>query len=417
VSETLAVLPPHSTTRKPRVVYLDHCAQLSGGELALARLLPALDVDAVVILAEDGPLVDRLRADCLKVEVLPLNEAVRGASRHEAEHRGTRPSAVAATVRHIAALRARLRELDPALVHTNSLKAGVYGSLAARTARVPVIWHVRDRIADDYLPSRTAAVLRVLIDRLPQAVIANSVTTASTLRRPRDAHVIGSPLSLDHLDVRRTAEERLRIGIVGRLAPWKGQDVFLRAFASAFGGSEAQAVVIGASLFDEGDYRERLEAMAKDLGIDDQVEFTGFVADPWREVARLTVLVHASVVPEPFGQVIIEGLAARVPVVATWGGGPEEIITSGINGVLYEAGDSAALAAALRKLADDPALRERLSEAGRMRAADFDPSHIADQVMSVYRHVLGQAEGPPASVHQQRPVRSTAGSPEATRKT
>ena len=67
-----------TSQRRIRVVYVGHVAQLSGGEIALMRLIDALDeVDAHVILAEDGPLVERLRASGVSVEVLPMPERTR----------------------------------------------------------------------------------------------------------------------------------------------------------------------------------------------------------------------------------------------------------------------------------------------------------------------------------------------------
>src|SRR5262249_10793443 len=116
--------------------------------------------------------------------------------------------------------------------------------------------------------------------------------------------------------VDRTPGGPLTFGIVGRLAPWKGQHLFLEAFARAFPDSEERAVVVGGALFDEVDYEHGLQRTARRLGIAGRVEFRGHRPDVWEELARLDVLVHASITPEPFGQVILEGMAAGVPVIA-----------------------------------------------------------------------------------------------------
>src|SRR5579863_4115866 len=80
---------PTAAQRKLRVVYVGHVAQLSGGEIAITRLIDALDdVDAHVILAEDGPLVARLRAVGASVEVLPLRERTRGLGKDRLGLRG-----------------------------------------------------------------------------------------------------------------------------------------------------------------------------------------------------------------------------------------------------------------------------------------------------------------------------------------
>jgi glycosyltransferase involved in cell wall biosynthesis len=80
------------------------------------------------------------------------------------------------------------------------------------------------------------------------------------------------------------------------------------------------------------------------------------------------IVVHTSVEPEPFGRVIVEGMLAERPVIATVGGGVREIIADGVNGLLVPPNDPAALAAAIRALAADPEEARRLAAKGRERA-------------------------------------------------
>jgi glycosyltransferase involved in cell wall biosynthesis len=188
--------------------------------------------------------------------------------------------------------------------------------------------------------------------------------------------------------VRRSAAVDLQIGVVGRLAPWKGQHIFLEAFAAAFPQGQNRAIIVGSPLFGEEDYAERLLVGLTELGLDGRVEFRGFCDDVWRELASLDILVHSSVIPEPFGQVVVEGMAAGLPVVAAAAGGPQEIITQNIDGVLYPVGDVSSLAAVLRRLAVDPALRQRLGEAAQRRSRDFSTEVVGPQVMDVYSSVL-----------------------------
>jgi glycosyltransferase involved in cell wall biosynthesis len=98
----------------------------------------------------------------------------------------------------------------------------------------------------------------------------------------------------------------------------------------------------------------------------------------------MDVLVHASITPEPFGQVVIEGMSVQLPVVASRGGGPEEIITDGVDGLLYPRGDVAALAEILVRLEAEPQLRTKLGRAGAQRARDFAPAAIAAEIMRAY---------------------------------
>src|SRR6185436_14775046 len=107
---------------------------------------------------------------------------------------------------------------------------------------------------------------------------------------------------------------------------------------------------IGAALFGEEDYAASLRTLAAELGLAHRVDFVGFVADVNAEFARLDVLVVPSLVPEGFGLTVVEGMAAGVPVIAPDAGGPAEVITDGVDGVLVPAGDTAALATALARL-------------------------------------------------------------------
>jgi glycosyltransferase involved in cell wall biosynthesis len=98
-------------------------------------------------------------------------------------------------------------------------------------------------------------------------------------------------------------------------------------------------------------------------------------------------VVHASVLPEPFGQVVVEAMAAGRPVIATAAGGPLEVIRDGYDGLLVPPGDVSAMARAMRRLADDELLRRRLAEHGRVRVGDFAPERLGPQVERVYRRV------------------------------
>ncbi len=379
-----------------RVVYLDHVARLSGGEIALLRLLPHLHgVDAHVIVGEDGPLVGRLREAGISVEVLAIAERARELRKDAVRPGGASPAAALHSAAYVARLARRLRELRPDVVHTNSLKAGVYGSLAARLAGVPTVWHARDRIAEDYLPRPAVGLVRRLVDRLATGVVANSDATLRTLNGGHSAHVSsGRPRRVIPDSVELSpyphAPDRgaTTFGMVGRIAPWKGQDLFLRAFAAAFPAGEERAVLVGSPMFGEEDCERGLRELAAELGLDGRLELRGFREDVWHELAGFDVLVHASVIPEPFGQVVLEGMAAGLPVIAPDEGGPAEVVSDGATGRLFRSRDLEALAAAMRALRDDPSERARLGAAARRAVADYHPAAVAPQLESLYASVL-----------------------------
>ena len=229
---------------------------------------------------------------------------------------------------------------------------------------------------------------------MPQAVIANSHATLRTLPDPRRGVVVTDTVVYD--PIRRLAPRALaregpfRVGIIGRLAPWKGQNVFLDAFARAFPDDECEAWIVGAAMFGEDGYADTLHTQARRLGISDRVVFRGFQADVWAELSHIDLLVHCSVIPEPFGQVVVEGMVAGVPVIAADAGGPAEIITHNVDGILTAPGDVAALAAAMRRIRDDAALRQALVSGGFVRAEHYSPENTARSLLAVYEAVIAR---------------------------
>jgi glycosyltransferase involved in cell wall biosynthesis len=392
--------------RQLHVLFVDSVAKLSGGELALLRTIPALipAISATVVLAEDGPLAPRLREIGATVIILPLDERVLSARRADVRAGGVSPRTVLVLVRHVFRLRNLIRELNPDIVHTNSLKSALYGGLAARLAHKRLVWHIRDRIADDYLPRPAVLLVRALARLLPHAVIANSRATLATIR-PRDSAIIGSPVVFDSVTMQESplrhqsdsfSSERqndLIFGIVGRISPWKGQDVFLRAFALAFSGGPARARIIGSVMFGEDDTEAKLHQLVQNLGIGDQVEFRGFRKDVYAELRQLDVAVHASTIPEPFGQVVLEAMAVGTAVIASDEGGPAEIVTDGVDGLLVRPREPQELAAAMVRLGEDVELRHRLTTAAKITAAAYTPDRTAEGILAVYRALISATAG------------------------
>jgi glycosyltransferase involved in cell wall biosynthesis len=382
-----------AAVRPLRVLSLDHCARLSGGEIALARVFGAMPgVYVHVVLFERGPLSAWLGQRGITHEVLPLSTRAGAFGRDRA--RPTFEAARAgwhATV-HTLRLARRIRRLRPDVVHTNSLKASVMGGLAGRLARVPVVWHQRELVADVRMPRAARRALRWLARTTPEVVVANSAATARSLGAVRRVFVVPDCIDVNAGATPRLARDAatLTFGVVGRLAPQKGQREFLAAFATAFGDDASiRARIVGAALFGEDEYACSLRNLARDLGIAARVEFVGFAADVDAELARIDVLVVPSIVPEGFGLTVVEGMAAGLPVIAPDAGGPAEIVTDGVDGVLVPAGDTAALAFALRELAVDAPARHRLGDAARRRAADFTADRVAARLAEVLHAAAG----------------------------
>ncbi|MFE9786477.1 glycosyltransferase family 4 protein [Nocardia salmonicida] len=356
-----------------RAVFLAHTAAPSGAELATLRLLDALRAtgryQVTMIYTEDGPMVARMRARDIETRV------VTGRFDSRAMHIGT--GVLGLLTGFIALLRlgwavsAVVAETRADVVVAESTKALVLGAVAARRARVPLVWQVHDRVSPDYFGAIAALAIRVLARLVCRGQLANSRATAATLPAGLSTAIAypGVELPATQPDPRTRSAAEAVVVVVGRLSPWKGQDVFLRAVA-ALRVRPARVVLVGGTFFGEQPYRAQLEKLAAELGV--AAEFTGHVDDPTEYLTTADILVHCSVLPEPFGQVVVEGMAAGCAVVAATPGGPTEIIDTGVDGLLVPGGDVGALTAALDTLLHDPADRARLALAGRHRARDFD---------------------------------------------
>ncbi len=158
------------------------------------------------------------------------------------------------------------------------------------------------------------------------------------------------------------------VGLVGRLQPWKGQDRLLRAQAILRDrGHRMHVVIVGGDSYGlSPEYAASLEPLVRQLGLSDAVTMTGEVPDAGPYIEQMDILVNASD-PEPFGIVILEGMARGVAVLAVDSGGPAEFVEDRRTGVLARSGQPDALADALEPLLLSSALRAQIGEAGRER--------------------------------------------------
>ena len=409
IEHSVGITEETPTYRQLRVCYLDHTAKLSGGEIALARLLETIDrsaIDPWVILAEDGSLAERLRAAGIQVDIVPLSGTVLDVRKDSVESGiFSKVGLILQVLAYGFKVAALIRTQPVDIIHTNSLKSDIYGMLVGRLCRVPLIWHIRDHIDVTYLPAFAVKMMRFLAARVPAFVIANSQSTLDQLHlavaKPGavvpsgvDPHgeVVydGIASGIPPLASETASNGPLRIAIVGRLAGWKGQHIFLDAAAKLVeAGIDAKFLLAGTAMFGEDDYVAELHSQVDRLGLQGKVEFLGHVDPIEAFLPTVSILVHASTSPEPFGQVVIEGMAAGIPVVATDGGGVKETVVHGETGLLVPMGNAQALADALRMLIDRPELRAKLSTKGRQRVLrHFTASITARKVERVYREVL-----------------------------
>jgi glycosyltransferase involved in cell wall biosynthesis len=401
-----------------RVLFVSPSAGLGGAERALIDALRSLRLVAPdwtlgVVATDDGPLVDETRRLAVDTTVLPLASgfAATGEFGRPAVATWLRLAASGgAAVGHARRLRAYFRRWAPDVVHSNGAKAHILSAWAAWSG-LPLVWHVHD-----YVSARPVlAPLLRLHARRASLALANSHSVADDLRR-----VLGGAPRIETIynaiDVERFAPEgprldldaaaslppapegTLRVGLSATFARWKGHDVFLRALAALSPSRNFRGYIIGGPVYRTGDAsqvtREELQGLARSLGIEDRVGFTGLLQDTAPALRSLDVVVHASTAPEPFGLVIAEAMAAGRAVVMSDAGGAREIGTAEQTCLTHSPGNADALAGQIVRLLGDEALRRRLGAAAAESVRTrFTHRHMGEGLRSAYLSVSPAIEG------------------------
>lgn len=365
-----------------RIALVSHVARPSGAEIVLERLAAELvrEHEVHVLFFEDGPMVERLTRMGARVEVLGISRALVEVRRD----RGWLPGV--SMLRAVVAVRRHLRAMRPDIVHTHSLKAALVAGLAARSLRLPFVWHVHDRITEDYLSRSAVALVKTALRVLPDAVAANSQATLATFASRGVRAVVPNPVPRPPDGFRPRAGRRgtpMSFGLVGRITAWKGQDIFLRAFAAAFPDGPQQAVLVGDAMFGESAFASEISALIDELGLSERTTLRGFRDTVWDELAALDVLVHASRIPEPFGLVVVEGVLAGLPVIAADAGGPHEYLQAVPGARLVTPADVGALREAMVQCDGSPADTAGVDAL----AAMFSPAAAASAVVGLYDQV------------------------------
>lgn len=381
----------------PRVLFLDQSGQLGGAELSLLDVARHQRDRCRVLLFSDGPFRTRLEAAGVDVRVCAGSESLMRVSRMSRSWPAIR--AVPQTLRLAMAVSREARGFD--LVYANTQKAFMVGALAAAMARKPLVWHLRDMLTASHFSPFVRFAAVAVANRLAAGVIANSEATAEAFTQAGGSQAKTKVVyngvdaaafdAVDAADAGRQLRASLGlrdapvVGLFGRFAPWKGQHVMLDALA---GHDDLHVVLVGGALFGEEPYEAQVRQATMDRALDGRVHFLGFRDDVPNLMKAVDIVIHASIAPEPFGRVIVEGMLAEKPVIATAAGGAMEIIRDGETGILVPPDDAPALSQALRRLLEDPAFAQAMGRKAREAAASrfsLDASLAAvDEAIGAY---------------------------------
>lgn len=367
---------------RPRVLLVHHTGGLGGKELGISRLIPLLtaEFDIEALLFEDGDLGRVLREHGVEVHIRPLR------------------SNVGRTASFTTALVPWFRQQRVDLLWANTFKAMAIATPAAKLLGVPVLWHLHDRVADDYLPHRIVGPMRSAFRHVPDAVVANSRATADTAGCGSTPAVVHPGLIPEQMQLRSELPAGPPIiGMIGRISAAKGQLVLVRALPEVLQRHpDARVRIVGAAMFGAGDYELKARAEAQRIGVDHAITWVEFQRDTRPELDAMTVAVHAATVPEPFGQVITEAMARGVPIIATRGGGATEIVEPSADrqrGQLVDPGDVEGLREALlHVLGNSRAAQELATRVQPDIVGAYSIDRSAETMRSVWRDLLGHGQ-------------------------
>jgi glycosyltransferase involved in cell wall biosynthesis len=366
-----------------------HGGKPAGAEHALMLLLDQTraDVEPLFFLFEDGEFSRLVRERYGNATVVSMSARVASSTRA-----GLRWNALPDALELSRRLATELRRADVDVVLTNTMKAHVVGSIAARMSGTPCVNYMHDVLA-----GASRNVMRKTSLAFADARLACSIAVAENLNLPRTT-IVHPPIDLGvygNLPPRREARRALGlpdddlpvVGLVGRILRWKGQDRFIRIAARVLRSVDAHFAIIGGSIFGgDADYPDELRAQIAELRLEHRIHFVPWQEDLTQVYAAIDVGCNCSV-REPFGRTTIEALAAGDPAVCFDDAGVCEIFENDAGARAVPAGNEAAFAEAVIALLSDPATMARAQASARDVAARLDVSHVAQRFLSALEAV------------------------------
>ena len=370
----------HSVGESPccRVLHVINGEHYSGAERVqdlLAERLPQFRIEVGFACVKPGKFLERRRSQWAPLYVTEMK------SRFD-----VRPAAQVARI---------VREGGYQLLHAHTPRSALIGRLAALRAGVPFVYHVHSPTARD-TTHRLRNWLNAVAEKWSIRGAARLITVSESLGRhmraagfdPRRISVAPNGVPSGEIVDRPLPGGTWTLGAVALFRPRKGMEVLLAALAALR--SAGHAVRLRAvGPFETPQYEQSLLALAARLGLQDAVDWTGFAADVGAELAQMDLFVLPSLFGEGLPMVVLEAMAAGVPVIGTRVEGVPEAIRDGVDGLLAAPNDSAALAAAIARVLRGEVDWSALRASARQRQVEhFSDVAMAGRIAAIYREVL-----------------------------
>ncbi len=291
----------------------------------------------------------------------------------------------------------RQRRVD--LIQSHLLGSNVYSALAGLLTGVPVVATFHGMV-DVGQSERFSALKFAAINAGSRAIVAvsedlkNNIVQRTRLRADKtgviyngiDTAAFGRDADQAYRQRFGWPEDTILVGCLGNIRPAKAYDILLEAAASVIASDNRYRFLIAGQ--GSGSLYRSLLAQRSRLALDGHVEFLGFNDDPAAFLANLDVFVLSSR-SEGFSIATIQAMATGLPVVATRSGGPQEILTGPLAGLLVEAENPAALAAGIMAFSERPEWARDMARAGRDHArTHFDIKAMIAAYEALYRRVM-----------------------------
>jgi glycosyltransferase involved in cell wall biosynthesis len=359
------------------ILFLDQFNQPGGAQQCLLDLLPAVverGWNPIAMLPGDGPLGATIRG--LGIPVFPVRCSAYSLGRKSIADLARFTWDVPAASAQIAKA-CRQHAID--LLYVNGPRLALAAALASRR-KFDVVFHCHSYLSRNYAAPLTGGPLRAA----GASVVASSQYVALPLRRWLADDSV--QIVYNGVAEARTSrppgkrEGNPRVGVIGRIAAEKGQDLFLRAARMLQRDLPyCEYIVCGAPLFSGSGYARDVLFLANGM----RVEFTGWIEDVEPVLASLDLLVVPSTPIDATPRIVLQAFAAGVPVLAFASGGFRELIDDGRTGFLLDTRTAEALAAGIRELLKDPERLERVAAAARR--VWRERFHLADYRRSILR--------------------------------
>ena len=375
-----------------RVAFVTHYSRLYGANRSLLSLIDGLqqyNVQAFVVAPSEGPLTRELSEREVTFCTIPFKGWM-------SKIRWKAPARLGVNLAVLPLLAWHVRQWNVDLIHTNSSVIPI-GGLLAEVLSLPHTWHVREFGGRDFglYYDWGERLFRAFMNQA-EAIIAVSeaVRQHTCLNTTAPCHVVyNGVISREQLEkLGNEAKEKAddssspyTFAIVGQISPAKGQKQALRALHRVKQEGKAVRLLVAGS--GASKHVESLRRLCQSLDLDREVEFLGYVPDPFEVYRRANAVLMCSP-HEAMGRVTAEAMAALLPVIGFNRDGTAELIDDGYNGLLYD-GSTEHLAACMNRFIEEPKWARSLGWNGQRKVRrEFTNEAYAQQVHDIMHNVV-----------------------------